>query len=58
MLKLGNYKTRILWGSILGPLLFLTHINVLLLTINYREFGKSLCTRLQCIVITHARLMN
>ena len=24
----------------------------------YREFGKLLCTRLQCIVIAHARLMN
>jgi len=24
----------------------------------YREFGKSLCTRLQSIVIAHARLMN
>jgi len=24
----------------------------------YREFGKSLCTRLQYIVITHTRLMN
>jgi len=24
----------------------------------YREFGKSLCTRLQCIVIAHVGLMN
>jgi hypothetical protein len=28
------------------------------ITLTYREFGKSPCTRLQCIVIAHARLMN
>jgi len=30
----------------------------LIIFIIYRKLGKSLCTRLQCIVIAHARLMN
>jgi len=39
-----------IWRSILTSLADSQH--------KYREFRKSLCTRLQCIVIAHARLMN
>jgi len=37
------------------PRIETSHIAITLIN---REFGKSLCTRLQCTVIAHARLMN